>query len=123
MKGIAANDSTLLITVGLPNRPLCAGSGAFVGVADDVFAVGAGLRHGLPFDAGRETGAAAAAQSGCRDISEDGVRIKRQRAFEPLVAAVGAVIFDRAWIDHAATREGQTGLPLQPGNLLGDTEP
>ena len=27
MKGIAANDSTLLITVGLPNRPLCAGSG------------------------------------------------------------------------------------------------
>src|SRR6202030_3641818 len=27
MNGIAANDSTLLITVGLPNRPLCAGSG------------------------------------------------------------------------------------------------
>src|SRR6266702_8716843 len=27
MKGIAANDSTLLITVGRPNRPLCAGSG------------------------------------------------------------------------------------------------
>ena len=26
-EGIAANDSTLLITVGLPNRPLCAGSG------------------------------------------------------------------------------------------------
>src|ERR1700732_1699929 len=27
MKGTAANDSTLLITVGLPNTPLCAGSG------------------------------------------------------------------------------------------------
>ena len=41
-----------------------AGAGvAFVGVADDVFAVGTGLRHGLPLDAGRESGATAAAQA------------------------------------------------------------
>ena len=36
---------------------------AFVGIADDVFSIGAGLRHGLPFDAGGKSRAAAAAQS------------------------------------------------------------
>ena len=96
---------------------------AFVGVADDVFAVGAGLRHGLPLDAGRETGAATAAQSGCRDVGEDFVRGQRQRALQALVAVMGAVILDRAGIDHAAARERQAGLPLQPGNFVRETEP
>ena len=90
---------------------------AFVGVADDVFAVGAGLRHRLPLDAGREAGAAAPAQSGRGDVGEDLVRGQRQRALQPLVAAMGAVIVDRARIDHAATCEGQAGLPLQPGDF------
>ena len=49
--------------------------------------------------------------------------VERQRALEALVAAMGAVILDRARIDHAAAREGQAGLPLQPGNLVGDAEP
>src|SRR6266850_5505199 len=201
MKGIAANDSTLLITVGLPNSPLGAGADAdfeieavtgaadaraeiagpprrrygcvhgldsvwifradvdvalggadrdcrdrhaldhhkgiafhdhavgesaavaFVGIADDVFSLGAGLRHGLPFDPGRKTGAATAAQSGSRDIGEDGVRTQRQGALQALIAVMGAIIRDRARIDHATTREGQAGLPLQPGDLVCDAKP
>jgi hypothetical protein len=50
---------------------------AFVGIADDVFPVGAGLRHGLPLDPGRETRATAAAQPGRRDISKDRLRTQR----------------------------------------------
>ena len=45
---------------------------ALVGVADDVFLLGRGLRDGAPFDAGRETGAAAAAQARLRDLFDDG---------------------------------------------------
>jgi hypothetical protein len=30
---------------------------------------------------------------------------------------------DRTRIDHAAARKGQTGLALQPGNFIDDTEP
>ena len=96
---------------------------AFVGVADDVFLFGAGLRHGLPFYAGREAGAAAAAQPGRGDVGEDGVRRQRQRARQALVAVMGAVILQRARIDHAAAGEGQAGLPLQPGNVIRDTKP
>src|ERR1700678_3591510 len=68
-------------------------------------------------------GAATAAQAGSRDIGEDGIRGKRQRALKSLVAAMGTVIPDRTRVDHAATREGQAGLPLEPGNLLGDAKP
>ena len=44
---------------------------ALVGVAADVFLVGLGVVHGLPLDAGREAGAAAAAQAGGRDLRDD----------------------------------------------------
>ncbi len=96
---------------------------AFVGVADDVFAVGAGLRHRLPLDAGREARTAAPAQSGSGDFSEDVVRAERQRPLQSLVPRMVAVILDRARIDHAAAGKRQPGLPLQPGNFVGETEP
>ena len=96
---------------------------AFVGVADDVFAVGFGVRDRLPFDAGRKTGAAAAAQAGGGDVGEDRLRRQRQRALKTLVAAMGAVVVDRARVDDAAAREGEAGLPLQPGDFVGETEP
>ena len=96
---------------------------ALVGVADDVFAIGAGLRHGLPLDAGRKTGAATTAQSGSRDIGKDGIRAKRQRALQSLVAVMGAVILHRARVDDAAAGEGQPGLALEPGNFVGDAQP
>ncbi len=96
---------------------------AFVGVADDVFAVGAGLRHGLPLDAGREAGAAAAAQAGGGDFGQDAVGTELQCPLKAFVAVVGAVILDRARIDHAAAGEGQPRLPLEPRDIFGDAEP
>ena len=89
---------------------------AFVGVADDVFAARARVRHRLPLDAGRETCAAAAAQARRRDVGEDRIRRQRQRALQPLVAAMGAVIVERAGVADAAAGEGEAGLALQPGN-------
>ncbi len=92
---------------------------ALVGVADDVFLCGAGLRHGLPFDAGREAGAAAATQSGLEDLLDDRFRTDCERAREPAIAAMRAVIVERHRIDDAAAREGQPRLPLQPGDVVG----
>jgi hypothetical protein len=36
---------------------------------------------------------------------------------------MSTIILDRTRIDHAAACEGEAGLPLQPGNFVGDTEP
>ena len=41
---------------------------AFIGIAADIFLIGLGVVHRLPFDAGREAGAAAAAQAGLGDV-------------------------------------------------------
>ena len=76
------------------------------------FGRAAGLRHGPPFDAGREAGAAAAAQARLDHLGDDRFRTERQRALEALVAAMRAVILERARVDHAAAREGQAGLAL-----------
>jgi hypothetical protein len=95
---------------------------AFVGVADDVFLLRAGLRHRFPLDAGWKACAASAAQSRRRDVGEDGIRGQRQRPLQPLVAVMGAVIRQRTRVDHAAPRKCQAGLPLQPGNLLGEAK-
>src|ERR1700733_9301468 len=62
-------------------------------------------------------GPATAAQPGGGDIGKNFVRGQRQRALEPLVAVMGTIILDRTGIDDAAPREGQAGLPLQPGNM------
>ena len=96
---------------------------ALVGVADHVFLRRLGLGHGAPFDAGGESGAAAAAQARLHDLLDDRFSAGRKRAFESLVAAVRAIIGQRARIDHAAAGEGQARLPLEPGNVLGRAEP
>ncbi len=95
---------------------------ALVGIADDVFAVGAGLRHRLPLDAGREAGAATAAQAGGGDFGQDAVGTKLQCPLKALVALVSPVVLDRARIDHAAAGEGQAGLAFEPGNLFRDAK-
>ena len=77
------------------------------------------LRHGPPFDAGRETGAAAAAQAGLQDFLDGRRRAERERAFEALAAAMGAIVLERARIDDAAARERQPRLPLEPRDFLG----
>ena len=95
---------------------------AFVGVADDVFLRAPRLRDRAPLDAGREAGAAATAQARLDHLFDDRRGPERKRALEPLVAAMGAVVVERARIDDAAAREGQPGLPLEPGNVVGQTE-
>ena len=66
---------------------------AFVGIADDVFPVGFGVRDGLPLDAGREAGAAASAQSRLGDLLDNSGGVG-QRFGEAFVAVVRFVIFE-----------------------------
>ena len=90
---------------------------AFVGIADDVFPVGLGVGDRLPLDAGRESGAAAAAQAGLGDLFDDAARIG-QRFGETFVAVVRFVVVERARIDDAAAGEGEAGLLLEERMLL-----
>ena len=87
---------------------------AFVGIADDVFLFGLGLRHGAPFDAGQETGAAAAAQARLHDFSTMASAPSAAPVAAP-VAIVRAVILERARIDDAAAGEGQAVCCLRQG--------
>ena len=87
------------------------------------FCCGRRLRHGAPFDAGRESGAAAAAQARLHDFLDGRRGAERERAFEALAAVVGAIIFQRARIDDAAACERQPRLPLEPGDFFGQALP
>jgi hypothetical protein len=88
---------------------------AFVGIADDVFAVRARLGAGLPLDAGREAGPAAAAQARADHFLDRSGRPDRQRAFEAGDAAGRPIFVDRGGIDDSAAGEGQAVLALQEG--------
>ena len=91
---------------------------ALIGVADDVFLRALGLRHRAPLDAGRESGAAAAAQTRLHDFLNGRIGSQREYPFEAAVAAMGAIVFKRARINHAAAGESEPGLALEPGNVL-----
>jgi len=91
---------------------------AFVGIADNVFLLGPGIGDRLPLDAGRETGAAASAQAGLRDLRDDGGGL-RQGLVEAAITAMRAIVFQRARIDDAAAGEGQTRLFLQERMFFG----
>ena len=85
---------------------------------------GAGrLRHRAPLDAGREAGAAAAAQARLHHFLDDGVWANRKGFRQSLAAAMRAVIFERARIDDTAARERQPRLAFEPGNVVGRSEP
>ena len=43
-------------------------------------------------------------------------------ALQALVAAMGAIVVQRAGVDHAAAREGQARLAFQPGNVFREAE-
>ena len=94
---------------------------AFVGVADDVFLVGLGVRNGLPFDAGWKSRAAAAAEAGLRHLLNDASRIRQGFRKTP-VAVVGFVIVERTRIDDSAARECQASLLPQKWMFFGDSD-
>ena len=97
--------------IALHDHPVGEGAAvAFVGVADDIFAVRLRIGDGLPFDAGRETGAAATAKPGFRHLGDDRGGLDLDGALEPLPAVIGGVIGKRERIDDAAAREGEPRL-------------
>ena len=93
---------------------------ALVGVAADVFLIGLGVVDRLPLDAGREAGAAAAAQAGGGYFGDDVERRHGERVGEAGEAAVGAVVLDRQRIGDAAARERQALLVLEVRDLVGE---
>lgn len=100
---------------------------AFVGVADHEFAVGGGPAEELPFEAGEEAGAAAAAQLGGLDLLDDKLRIGvDQDLVEGLVTADGNVLFDIVGVNEAAVAQHDFLLRLEerngvPGRDFGET--
>ena len=96
---------------------------ALVGIADDVFLFRPGVVDGLPFDSGREAGAAAAAQAGFPDLLDDLSAGERQRFFQTLQPVMSAVIGERERVGHADALEGQALLALQPVELAHRAEP
>ena len=83
---------------------------ALVGVAADVFRLRRVLEHELPLHAGREAGAAAAAEAGGLHLLDDVIRLHRQRLAQPFVAAlVLGVEVERVRVRLVDVR-GQDGL-------------
>ena len=77
---------------------------------------------GLPFDAGREACAAAAAQAGLRDRSMVAAGPIARALLQAGQAAMGTIVVQRQRIDDAAAGEGQPGLPREEGDLLRRSE-
>ena len=105
--------------VAFHQHPVGIGAGiALIGIADDVFARAVRLGDGLPLDAGREAGAAAAAQAGRQHGLDRRRRPDLARALQPCHAAMGAVVVQRQRIDDAAAGESQPGLAGQERDFL-----
>ena len=92
---------------------------ALIGIAADIFLIGLGIEDGLPLDAGRKAGAAAAAQARFGHLGDDVGWRHRQCTDKPVKSAMRAVVVDREGIDHPAAREGEAFLILEIGNLIG----
>ena len=76
------------------------------------------IEHRLPLDAGREAGAAAAAQAGLGDLLDDVGRRHRDRVLQALQAAMRLVVVERQRVGDAAAREGQPRLPGEERDLV-----
>ncbi|OIQ79167.1 hypothetical protein GALL_391050 [mine drainage metagenome] len=96
---------------------------AFVGIADDVLLLGAGIEHRLPLDSGGEGRAATSTQPGLGDFLDDGRAIHGQRPFQAAIAIVVEVILQGNRIGDADAGEGQAFLIFQVGNVLRQSEP
>ena len=80
------------------------------------------VEHGLPLDAGREAGAAAAAQAGLGDFLDDLGRRHRQGLAQALQPVMRFVVVERHRIDDAAAREGEPRLLREERDFLGIAE-
>jgi hypothetical protein len=74
--------------------------------------------HRLPFDAGREAGAAAAAQSRLGHFLDDAGGTQCQRLLKALVTTEGAIGVDGQRVDETAAREGEARLPGEIVDLV-----
>ena len=81
------------------------------------------IEHRLPLDAGREAGAAAAAQAGLGDLLDDVGRRHRHRVLQALQPAMRLVVVERQRVGDAAAREGQARLLGQERDLVGRAQP
>ena len=80
--------------------------------------------HGAPFDAGRESRAAAAAQARIATTSSTiAAGPSADGALEPAPAAMGAVIGDRQRVGDAAAREGEPRLPREERHVFRAADP
>jgi formate dehydrogenase iron-sulfur subunit len=95
---------------------------ALVGVAAHELHVRLRAEHGPPLDAGGEAGAAATAQSGVDDVSDDLFRGLREGVTQAFHAAVGLVVASRQRVDDADPGEGDALLVAQPLVLLDEAE-
>ena len=106
---IALVDAAVLVDVRL----------AFVGVADDELGRGPRLAAAFPLDAGREAGAAAAAQIRGGDLGDGLFCSQLEQDLE--VGAVGAAgdgVFDRVGIDDPDVFQDDAVLVLEEGVLV-----
>ena len=81
-----------------------------VGVADEVVGLCRLGRDGRPLAPGREGGSATAHQLGGGHLGDHGVWTELERAGQCLVAAVGAEVVERTWIDDADPRQKPGGV-------------
>ncbi len=82
------------------------------------FCAGRLIEHGLPLDAGRKRRPAAAAQARAGDRLHDGLGAHRERASQPLIAAVDDIICHACRVDDADTRKRQALLAGEPRNRI-----
>ena len=96
----------------------------FVTVADHVFLIILGIQGELPFSSGRETGAAASADSGSEHFVDDFLTTHAERSPQALERAHAEGFIDILGIDDAAAVQSNTALFLievdiiLPGNLF-----
>ncbi|OPZ46054.1 MAG: hypothetical protein BWY94_00921 [Actinobacteria bacterium ADurb.BinA094] len=102
------------VRVALEDRAVHERAGvALVGVADEVLDVALALVGELPLDAGREPGAAAAADARVGDLLDDLLLgHRRERRARRLVAAAGEVLVEALRVDHAHVAQGDARLGL-----------
>ena len=90
----------------------------FVGVADDVLLISAGVEDRLPLDARREGGATATAQTGAGDGIDEVSATRRHGLLETAQTAVRFVISDREGIGDADATEGDALLAREELDLV-----